>query len=164
MMAGMIRSPHEHESAALVAIGVDTGLFSPAEAELLLAQTLADLHAGRLPDGHVAAVVVDAADVPLGWAYFAADDKASGVWNLWWIGVAPRAQGGGAGTALLAHVERHVQQQAGRVLVIETSASPALARTRAFYRRRGYRECGTIPDFYAAGDGKVIFARTFAPA
>ena len=39
-----------------------------------------------------------------------------------------------SGTLLLSSVEEHVRREHGRVLVIETSASTALAATRRFYR------------------------------
>jgi hypothetical protein len=28
-----------------------------------------------------------------------------------------------------------------------------------FYGRHGYHECGRVPEFYAPGDDKVIFAK-----
>ena len=101
---------------------------------------------------------------PLGWVYFAQDAHAPGIWNLWWIGVRPANHGAGIGTALLRCVEGAVDAAAGRLLVIETSALPALAGTRMFYRQRGYRECGRVPDFYAPGDDKVIFAKRIEAA
>jgi ribosomal protein S18 acetylase RimI-like enzyme len=100
-----------------------------------------------------------AASSPLGWTYYAPDDHAPSVWNLWWIGVAPALHGTGIGRALMGAIERSVQAAGGRLLVIETSALPALARTRRFYERLGYARCGEVPDFYSDGDGKVIFAR-----
>jgi len=156
-----VRAALPSETGDLVNIGIRTGLFSKEEAELLLRQTLEDLHAGRLGEGHVALVIEDP-QVPggLGWAYAALDRKSNGAWDLWWIGVMPSRHGSGLGTRLLASVEEHVRGEHGRVLIIETSASPALAATRRFYERRGYLACGTVPDFYGDGDGKVTFAKT----
>jgi len=59
----------------------------------------------------------------------------------------------------LKFVEDHVQNARGRVLVIETSSVPKLERTRKFYAKRGYSACGQVPDFYADGEDKVIFAK-----
>ena len=36
---------------------------------------------------------------------------------------------------------------------------PAFDGVRRFYAKRGYAECGRVPDFYAEGDGKVIYAK-----
>ena len=60
---------------------------------------------------------------------------------------------------MLAHVEESVVRAGGRLLVIETSDSDALARARRFYARAGYEDCGRIPHFYAENEAKVIFAR-----
>ncbi|PSM32025.1 GNAT family N-acetyltransferase [Haliangium sp. UPWRP_2] len=156
-----VRAALPSETGDLVNIGTSTGLFSKEEADLLLRQTLEDLHAGRLGDGHVVLVIEDPR-VPggLGWAYASLDPKSNGVWDLWWIGVMPSRHGSGLGTLLLASVEEYVKREHGRVLVIETSALPALAATRRFYERRGYMASGTVPDFYGDGDAKVTFAKT----
>lgn len=146
------------DTPALLELAVATGLFTPDDAEALLGGVLRDLHAGRLAVGHQAHVWPDAATgEPAGWVYFAPTPKADGVWDLWWIGVAPGRQGSGVGAAMLRAVEARVHAADGRLLVIETSA--ALTRTRGFYLRRGYTECGRIPDFYAVGDDKIVFAR-----
>jgi ribosomal protein S18 acetylase RimI-like enzyme len=146
------------DTPTLLELAVATGLFTPEDAEALLGGVLRDLHAGCLDVGHQAHVWPDeASGEPVGWVYLAPTPKADGVWDLWWIGVAPRRQGTGVGAAMLRAVEALVQAAGGRLLVIETSAE--LTRTRDFYRRRGYDECGRIPDFYAVGDDKIVFAR-----
>lgn len=165
----MIRPALPAETAALVSIAVETGLFTAEDADLLLRQTLDDLHAGHLGDGHFAYVWTSDDDRPGGWVYFSENPKSNGAWDLWWIGVAPDQHGRGAGKQLLQYVEDHVRSAGGRLLIIETSSLPALARTREFYRLRGYTECGCVPDYYSDGDGKITFVRnvtavTGAPA
>jgi ribosomal protein S18 acetylase RimI-like enzyme len=75
-----------------------------------------------------------------------------GTWDLYWIAVSPEAQGMGIGSVLLKEVE-------GRLLVIETSSRPEYDPTRAFYLKRGYREVARVPDFYEAGDDRVIYTK-----
>ena len=152
------------DTAALVHLADATGIFRPGEAEGLLGGVLAALHAGGLGDGHTAWVWGDASAEPAGWAYFAPVDNADGVWNLWWIGVAPTRQGRGLGSEMLQAVETHVRAAGGRVLLIETSALPAFDPVRRFYANRGYAEGGRIPDFYADGDGKVTYYKRVAAA
>ena len=148
------------DRVALLSIAVSTGLFSSEEAELLLGGVLDGLGSGALPDGHQAVACRLQPDAPLiGWTYFAPDQHASNVWNLWWIGVDPGSHGTGAGLKLLQHAEKIVASHGGRVLVIETSDAEALARARRFYEVQGYKECGRIPDFYAESESKVVFAR-----
>ena len=159
----MIRPAAPADTPALVALAAATGIFQPHEAEGLLGGVLDDLHAGRLGDGHIAQAWADGpAGPPAGWAYFAPTAKADGVWDLWWIGVDPARQGRGVGGELLRSVEDHVRAAGGRILVVETSSMPAFDAVRRFYAARGYVECGRVPDFYADGDGKVIFAKRMA--
>jgi ribosomal protein S18 acetylase RimI-like enzyme len=156
----LINSVTPQERAHLLGIATRTGLFSEEEAESLLGGVLDGLKATELPEGHQAFSCRKEADgAAVGWCYFAPDDHAAGVWNLWWIGVDPTEHGSKAGRAILAHVEESVIRAGGRLLVIETSDSEALARARRFYTRAGYKDCGHIPHFYAENEAKVIFAR-----
>jgi ribosomal protein S18 acetylase RimI-like enzyme len=152
-----------HERPALLRLAVDTGLFTSEDAEQLLGGVLDSLSARELPAGHAAVACRMAPDSDaIGWTYFAPDPYAAQVYNLLWIGVDPRKHGTAAGHALLSFVEREAAAQGARVVVIETSDQPSLARARAFYAKLGYLERGRIPDFYAAGEAKVIFSRTLA--
>jgi hypothetical protein len=56
-------------------------------------------------------------------------------------------------------VEAEVQAQGGRLLMIETSDTPAYAAARRLYESSGYRREATIHDFYAPGDSLLIFAK-----
>lgn len=151
------------EKEELLDLAVRTGVFSPSDAEGLLGDVLDSLSAQELPEGHVAvACRASTGEKILGWSYFAPDPYAEGVLNVWWIGADPLQHGCGVGSALLSHVETEARMSGIRVVVIETSDQPLLARAQAFYAKRGYTECGRIPDFYALGDAKVIFSRTLA--
>jgi GNAT superfamily N-acetyltransferase len=158
----MIRPPKSSEAGALVALGVATGLFSASEADALLRMTLDDFLSARLGSNHRVVVACDPDDDnPLGWTYFAESDRAPGVWDLWWIGVAPTAQRRGIGQELLDYAETCVRAEGGRVLVIETSTQPKLLGARTFYERNGYLSSGVIADFYAMSEGKQTYFKTF---
>jgi hypothetical protein len=47
------------------------------------------------------------------------------------------------------------------MLVVETSSRSDYTATRAFYDRRGYVVAGSVRDFYAAGDDRIIFVKRF---
>jgi len=144
----------------LLRLATSTGLFTTEDAEWLLGKVLDGLHGNILPSGHQAFICRSApGQALLGWSYFAPDQHAANVWNLWWIGVSPSAQGAGAGAHLLRHAERTIASLGGRLLVIETSDLEITGRARRFYAKEGYSECGRIPDFYSEGEAKVIFAR-----
>ncbi len=148
------------ERSALLAVAVETGLFAPTDAEALLGNVLDQLYAGTLPDGHAALTCRTRADGGVqGWTYFAPDQYAEGVWNVWWLGVIPEAHGTGVGGALLRAAESRALRAGARIVVIETSSKESQARARRFYSKEGYAECGRVPDFYGEDDHKVIFSR-----
>lgn len=71
----------------------------------------------------------------------------------------PAAQGRGIGHALLTRVEAEVQTRGGRLLLIETSDTPAYASARQLYETSGYRLEAIVHDFYVPGDSLLIFAK-----
>jgi ribosomal protein S18 acetylase RimI-like enzyme len=158
----LIRPVHTRDRDRLLAIAVSTGLFSPDDAEGLLGEVLDGLAANALPQGHTAVAIGAEGAAAAGWAYYAPDPYADGVWNLWWIGVHPDHHSNGVGHALLVAVEQDVAAHGARLLIIETSDLAPTTRARAFYTRVGYQLCGRIPDFYAAGDAKLIFSKQIA--
>ena len=84
-------------------------------------------------------------------------------YDLYWIVVAPTAQGQGVGQALLQRVEQAVAARGGGRLYIETSSRPIYARTRRFYRAAGYRVVARLREFYASGDDKFMFCKSIPP-
>ncbi|MGH6749630.1 MAG: GNAT family N-acetyltransferase [Methyloceanibacter sp.] len=44
-------------------------------------------------------------------------------------------------------------------IYVDTSSSDRYAPTRGFYQRMGFVEEARLPDFYAPGDGKVIYVK-----
>jgi ribosomal protein S18 acetylase RimI-like enzyme len=153
------------ERESLLGLAVHTGLFTAEDAEGLLGGVLDALAAGELPDGHTAVACRESPKGPAaGWAYFAPDQYAEQVWNVWWIGIGPDRHGTGAAQVLLSHVEQTALASGARVVVIETSDQDPMARARKFYVKVGYTERGRIPDFYAEGESKVLFSKSFGSA
>ncbi|MBU0702886.1 MAG: GNAT family N-acetyltransferase [Chloroflexi bacterium] len=92
-----------------------------------------------------------------GYVCFGPHPLTQGTYDLYWIAVDPSAQGHGVGHALLAQVEAEVRARGGRLLVIETSDTPAYASARRLYEASGYCCEAVVPHFYAPGDGLLIF-------
>ena len=95
----------------------------------------------------------------LGYVCYGATPCTIGTWDLYWIAVSPGTQGRGVGSRLLQEVERRLALQDARLVIIETSSLPHYAPTRTFYERRGYQVVARVPDFYAQGDDRLIFAK-----
>lgn len=92
-----------------------------------------------------------------GFCYAVPEQLAEGAWNMLAIAVLPMQQGGGAGSALVQHLEATLRAKHQRILIAETSGLDEYAPTRAFYRKNGYVEEARISDFWAAGDDKIIY-------
>ena len=82
--------------------------------------------------------------------------------DLYWIVVDPAAQGTGVGRLLLAETPRAVAPAAGTAHYAATSSRAQEAPPPGFYLSAGYRTAAEFPDFYAPGDGKVVFVKRMA--
>jgi ribosomal protein S18 acetylase RimI-like enzyme len=104
-------------------------------------------------------VIAEVEGALAGYACFGATPCTAGTFDLYWIAVDPATQGRGLGRALLAEVERRLAAEGARLLVAETAGKPSYTATRAFYERTGWELAARVPDFYAAGDDKLIYVR-----
>lgn len=155
-----LRPEHRPHLVALLA-GVEQ--FSAEEREVALELIDEGLHPrGRPEERYEFAVAEGEGGALLGYACFGRTPLAEGVWDLYWIAVEPARQGGGAGRAIMAEVERRVRAAGGRLLLVETASKPSYDGTRAFYERLGYREAARVRDFYRPGDDKVIYEKRFS--
>jgi ribosomal protein S18 acetylase RimI-like enzyme len=109
------------------------------------------------PDCRHIWLVAEQAGALVGVTYCEPERMTDGTWNMLAIAVAPDSQGNGVGHALTANLEGQLATQGARVLIAETSGLSDYELTRAFYRKRGYREEARIRDFYAAGEDKIVF-------
>lgn len=157
----MPRPADPADTDALVALTAGTGFFKPLELDALR-EVLDDYHAGNADLGH-RCFVWDDDGAPVGYVYHAPAAMTDRTWYLYWIAVAAARQGRGLGGELLAFVERDVREQDGRLLLIETSSTAHYEPTRRFYRKYGYDQPATVPDFYGDGDGMVVFSKRLAP-
>jgi ribosomal protein S18 acetylase RimI-like enzyme len=98
-------------------------------------------------------------DLLVGYACYGPTPATDRTYDLYWIAVDPAAQGSGAGTRLLAEVERRLRDARGRLLVVETSSRVEYDATRGFYTARGYEEAARVGHFYAPGDDRVIYTK-----
>ena len=157
----MIRPTTPADIPTLVALTEATGKFKPLEV-VALQEVLDDYFAENQGHGHRSATL-EQDGVILGFAYYAPAPMTDRTWHLWWIVVRHDQQGGGIGTALLRHVEEDIRKEQGRILFIETGSQPHYEPTRRFYLKHGYELHATLHDFYAAGDGMVVFRKMLTP-
>ncbi len=160
----MIRLATPDDKKALMAIADAIGLFTPQELEEL-GSMLAEYFDGNLSNSPRSKSLRDSFwityddDGLVGVAYYALEPYADGTWNLYFIAVHPDSQGEGRGGELLHYIEQKLAERGERMLLVETSGLPNFERTRAFYRKYGYKEEARIREFYKAGDDKIIFRK-----
>jgi ribosomal protein S18 acetylase RimI-like enzyme len=137
-----------------------TGFFSAAE--LAVALELVEDRLARGPASDYRFVLAEDGAELVGYSCFGPVPMTQASWDLYWIAVDPAAQARGIGRALLVESERRVAVAGGRRVYVETSSRVQYQPTRAFYERCGYQVGATLADFYAPGDGKVIYLKTLA--
>jgi ribosomal protein S18 acetylase RimI-like enzyme len=148
------------DTAQVREVTARAGVFRREEVECLWALWDDYLANGPQLSGYTFIVERDGEHV-LGYACYGARDLADGVFDLYWIAVDPDARRRGIGRGLLAAAEQAVRSEHGRMLVAETSGTPAYDATRAFYERMGYDAEARIRDFYVPGDDLVIYIKRF---
>lgn len=153
----MIRPITEGDAAAVVGLGVSSGLFAEDEV-WVLEKMMADYFGANASDGH-ACVLDEEGGEPLGVAYRAPAPAADRTWYVTMIAVRADLQGRGRGTALMRHTEDALRAGGQRLLLVETSGLPEFGPTRGFYAKLGYGEEARVRDFYAPGDDMVLFRK-----
>ena len=144
------RAPIEH-------VLVATGFFN--QEELAVALELVDDRRERGEASHYRFLVAETDGQVVGYACWGTIDGTVASVDLYWLAVHPRCQGHGVGRALITAAETWIAQ-AGRTRVyIETSSRAQYVPTRAFYLSRGYTIIAELEDFYAPGDGKVMYLK-----
>jgi len=137
-----------------------TGFFT--DAEVGVAEELLDVYLGKpdQKDYHVA-VIENGEKGVAGYMTWGPTPLAEAAYDVYWMAVAPSEQGRGRGKELIRWLEDEVRRRDGRVILIETSSQPRYHGTRQFYIDLDYREVARVPDFYRAGDDRVIYAKYF---
>ena len=153
--------PRHSDLRALRRLVESTGVFYPEEIEI--AMELLEERLRRGAGSGYEFVFAERAGELIGYCAWGAVPLTKGSYDLYWIAVAPDAQGLGLGRQLMRLAELEVARLGGGRLYIETSSRAAYVRTRRFYRAAGYKQAARLPDFYARGDHKVVFYKVIAP-
>lgn len=104
-------------------------------------------------------VVAEIEGAVVGYACFGPIPCTVSSWDLYWIAVQPARQRSGVGRLLLREVEGQVLKAGGSRVYLDTAGRDAYEPTRSFYERMGYARAAVLPDFYAEGDAKVVYAK-----
>jgi ribosomal protein S18 acetylase RimI-like enzyme len=156
-----IRRTEPRDRDRILKFMVETGFFR--DDEMLIAQEVLDEALAKGPADHYQSYVADEGGEAVGWVCFGPTPCTLGTFDIYWIAVAPDRQGKGVGADLTRFSEAEIAKRGGRLVIIETSGRPIYQPTRGFYLKMGYHEAGHIEDFYAPGDGKVVYSKKTEP-
>lgn len=138
-----------------------TGFFT--DAEIQVAEELAQERLSKGSSSGYHFVMVDREDRLIGYACYGPIACTLSSYDIYWIAVRPERQKEGWGRRLMAETERLIRKSGGTRIYVETSQRAQYNGTRAFYKNMDYRLEAVVPDFYAPGDGKVIFCKVLQP-
>jgi ribosomal protein S18 acetylase RimI-like enzyme len=99
----------------------------------------------------------------VGYTCYGKRSLTDSTFDLYWICSAPSAQRKGIGHALLQQTEQEIRALGGRLVIVETSSLPEYEPARRFYDSHGYRRQVILEDFYAEGDGLVLYSKKLNP-
>lgn len=156
----MIRAMQREDRAPVLDLIERTEMFT--DAEIAVAEELIDRYLDD-PGQKDYFIIVSESDegAVTGYLCYGPTDLTEGTFDLYWMAVDPACQGNGWGKALLRQMETIVEDDHGRMIIIETSSQPKYESTRQFYLRQGCTEAARIPDFYKPGDDRVIYIKRF---
>ena len=131
--------------------------FKPSE--LVVAEEVIDsyLRAPRNSDYYILVAEDDSALV--GYICYGPTPMTEGTWDLYWNAVAQGKRHQGIGSALMKSAEKEIIRAKGRLVLVETSSTPAYEASRRLHIGHGYEIVARIPDFYAPGDDKLILLK-----
>jgi len=156
----MVRPLKREDRERVLDIVQTTGMFTPDE--ILIAREQVDIYLEQ-PDqrDYFLVVVEDAPSRVAGYMSYGPTPLTDGTYDLYWMAVAPEAQGRGFGRGLVVWLEKKVSEAGGRLILIETSSQPKYEKTREFYLGLGFKEASRIPDFYRVGDSRITYVKYF---
>ena len=160
-----IRPLRARDRPAVTRILESVGNFTPSEIAIALELIDAWLATGESSDYYC--LVLDTSPDPdhidvQGYVCYGPTPLTESTFDLYWIAVDRAAQGNGYGRRLIEATEQEVRRRHGSLLMIETSSQESYGSTIHFYERAGYALVARVPNFYRAGDDKLIFAKSLA--
>jgi ribosomal protein S18 acetylase RimI-like enzyme len=156
----MVRPLKRQDRERVLDIVQATEMFTPDE--IFFAREQVDIYLEQPHQRDYFLVVSeDGKDGVVGYMSYGPTPLTEGTYDLYWMAVAPSAQGRGFGRELVVWLEKRVAEAGGRLILIETSSQPKYEKTRKFYLGLGYREASRIPDFYKVGDGRITYVKYF---
>ena len=151
---------HPADLASVRRITESSGFFSVAEIEVAVELVQTHLFQGERSGYHFLFADADAPiGQTIGYSCFGPIPCTLASFDLYWIAVHDSYRRIGLGKLLLAESEAAIRRMGGRRIYVETSSRAQYQPTHVFYNRTGYLQQALVPDFFAPGDGKIIYVK-----
>ena len=138
-----------------------TGFFRPDELEIAVSLAVEHLEQGE-KSGY-SFIFAERNSHVVGFVCYGPIPCTVSSYDLYWIVVRPEHQGTGVGHALLRECEEEILRRGGTRIYVETSSRAQYEPTRRFYLSSRYLQAAVFDDFYAPGDGKVVYLKVLCP-
>jgi len=156
----MIRTLKAQDREAIKKMLIDTQNFNDSEIDIAMELVDAYIDNEEQEDYEI---FVDRNDddekVINGYVCIGPRPLTEGTYDLYWIAVNPSVQSKGIGSKLINHIETHLRNKAGKLVLIETSGKLSYEKERKFYEKNLYNKFVEIKDFYREGDSLVIYGK-----
>ena len=136
-----------------------TGFFTPSEVDI--AVELVDENLARGQRSGYSFLFAERAGRVLGYACFGPIPGTMSSYDLYWIAAHRLYHRKGIGSLILRRSEVLMAEEGCRRVYVDTSSRLQYAPTRLFYESCGYCRVAFLTDFYAPGDDKIIYCKTF---
>jgi len=135
-----------------------TGFFSTEE--ITIAGELVEEALLKSTEAGYEFIFAESAEILIGYCCFGSIPLTRESFDMYWLAVQPASQGSGLGRRLMSAAENTIRDMGGSRVYADTSSRPQYLPTRKFYETIGYQQAAHLPDFYAPGDGKIIYCKT----
>lgn len=154
----IIRLANQNDAAAVLDIIERTDFFRPVEMNIAK-EVFVEAAQGKEGCTYQS-YVAEINKKVVGWICFGKTPCTLGTFDIYWIAVDPSTQRQGIGRYVLDFAQKKIEEQKGRLMVIETSGTLRYEPTQAFYEKNGFFLAARIPAFYAPNDDKLIYLKT----
>ena len=135
----------------------NTPEFKPSE--LVVAEEVIDSYLRDPLNSGYHILVAEDDSALAGYICYGPTPLTEGTWDLYWNTVAREKRRKGIGKLLTKSAEKEIIRAKGRLVLVETSSTPAYEASRRLHIGHGYEIVARIPDFYAPGDDKLILLK-----
>jgi ribosomal protein S18 acetylase RimI-like enzyme len=135
-----------------------SGFFYDSEVEIAQELAQENLEKGEEKSGYIFNIV-EIDEKPVGFTCYGKIPGTADSFDLYWIAIHQSQRRKGLGKILMNMALDDISKMRGRNIWIETSSRPIYEPTRMFYLSTGSEEIAQLPDYYGAGDNKVIFLK-----